>query len=53
MSYLRKPAHALNELMIKASKEAYGKDIKGKMLCIGNIFLTKPEVSTHELIKRV
>ena len=32
--------------MKKASKEAYGKDIKGKMLSIGNTFLTKREVST-------
>ena len=39
--------------MKKASKEAYGKDIKGKMLSIGNTFLSKREVSTHEAIKRV
>ena len=39
--------------MKKASKENYGKDIKGKMLCIGNTFLTKPEGSTHEAIKRI
>ena len=39
--------------MKKASKETYGKDIKGKMLCIGNTCLTKPEGSTHEAIKRV
>ena len=43
----------MSELMKKASKEAYGKDIKGKMLSIGNTFLTKREVSTHEAIKRV
>ena len=53
MSYLCKPEHAMSELMKKASKEAYGKDIKGKMLSIGNTFLTKREVSTHEAIKRV
>ena len=52
-SYLCKPEHAMSELMKKASKEAYGKDIKGKMLSIGNTFLTKREVSTHEAIKRV
>ena len=40
-SYLCKPEHAMSELMKKASKEAYGKDIKGKMLSIGNTFLTK------------
>ena len=43
----------MSELMKKASKEAYGKDIKGKMRDIGNVFLTKREVSTHEAIKRV
>ena len=39
--------------MKKASKEVYGKDIKGKMRFIGNAFFTKCEVSTHEAIKRV
>ena len=38
---------------LKASKEAYGKYVRGKMHSIGNIFLTKHEVSTHEAIKRV
>ena len=52
-SYLCKPEHLVNELMKKTSKEAYGKDIKGKMLSIGNTFLTKRMVSTHEAIKRV
>ena len=52
-SYLCKPEHTMSELMKKASKEAYGKDIKGKMHSIGNVFLTKREVSTHEAIKRV
>ena len=52
-SYLCKPEHAMSKLMKKASKEAYGKDIKGKMLSIGNTFLTKFEVSTYEAIKRV
>ena len=52
-SYLCKPEHTMSELMKKASKEAYGKDIRGKMHSIGNVFLTKREVSTHEAIKRV
>ena len=39
--------------MTKASKEGYGKDIKGKMLSIGNTFLTKCKVSTLAAIKRV
>ena len=53
ISYLCKPEHAMTEFMKKTSKEAQGKDIKGKMFSIGNIFLTKCEVSTHEPIKRV
>ena len=52
-SYLCKPEHTVSELMKKASKEAYGKDIRGKMHSTGTIFLTKREVSTHEVIKRV
>ena len=52
-SYLCKLEHSMSKLMKKASKEAYGKDIKGKMLSIGNTFLTKYEVSTHEATKRV
>ena len=52
-SYLCKPEHAMSKLMKKASKEAYGKDIKGKMLSIGNTFLTKCKVSTYKSIKRV
>ena len=43
----------MGELMKKASKEAYGKDSKGKMFSIGNTSLTKREVSTHDAIKRV
>ena len=39
--------------MKKASKETYVKNIKGKMLFIGNIFLTKCEVSTHKAVERV
>ena len=53
MSYLCKPEHAMSELMKKASKEAYGKDVRGKMLSICNTFLTKVEVSSHETIKIV
>ena len=39
--------------MKKAWKEAYRKYIKGKMLSIGNKFLTKCKISSHEAIKRV
>ena len=51
-SYLCKPEHTMSELMKKASKEASGKDIKEKLRSIGNVFITKREVSTHEAIKR-
>ena len=37
----------------KGIKGGYGKDIKGKMFSVGNTFLTKCKVSTHEGIKRV
>ena len=53
MSCLCKPEHAVNKFMKKVPKEAYGKDVKGKMRSIGNTFLTKCEVSTHEAIERV
>ena len=52
-SYLYRPEHTMSELMKKSSKEAYGKDVRGKIHSIGNIFLTKCEVSTHEAIKGV
>ena len=51
--YLCKPEHAVSKLMKKASKESYVKDIEGKMLSVGNTFLAKREVSTHEAFKRV
>ena len=38
-SYLCKPEHTMSKFMKKASKEAYGKDIEGKMLSIGNSLL--------------
>ena len=52
-SYLCKPEHTVSELAKKASKEAYSKDIRGKIHSTGTIFLTKREVSTHKVIKRV
>ena len=52
-SYFYNPEHAMSEFLKKASKEAYGKGIKGKILFIGNGFLTKREVFTHKAIKRV
>ena len=52
-SYFCQPKHAISKLMKTASKEVYGKDIKGKIFSIGNTFLTKRKVSTHEVIKIV
>ena len=52
-SYLCKPEYTVSELMKKASKETYSKDIRDKMHSIGNIFLTKRKVSTHKTIKQL
>ena len=52
-SYFCMSERGMSEFIKNPSKEAHGKDIKGKMFCIRNIFLTKCEVSTHEAIKRV
>ena len=49
-SYLCKPEHCMSELMKKASRDAYNKKVKEKMRCIGNVFLIKREISTHESI---
>ena len=38
ITYLCKPEHAMSELMKKTFKEAYWKDIKGKMLSIDRTF---------------
>ena len=51
-SYLSQTEYAMSELMKEASKNTYGKDLKGKMLSIGNAFLTKFNVSTDEVFKR-
>ena len=37
-SFLWKPEHVMSKFMKKSSKETYGKDIKDKMLPIGNGF---------------
>ena len=52
LTYLCKSEQTISELMKKASREAYGEDIKFKMHSIDNISLTKFEVSTHGAIKR-
>ncbi|XP_066930030.1 uncharacterized protein [Clytia hemisphaerica] len=51
-SYICKPERNMSELMKKAHKEATGKAVKDKLRAIGNVFLTKREVSSHEAIKR-
>ena len=43
----------MSELMKKASKEAYNKNVKKKTWYICNVFLTEWEISTHEAIQRV
>ena len=52
-AYLCKPEKTMSELMKKASKEAGGQDIRGKLKSIGNVFLTKREVGLHEATKRL
>ncbi|XP_066924610.1 uncharacterized protein [Clytia hemisphaerica] len=52
ITYMCKPERNMSELMKKAHKEANGKAVKDKLRAIGNVFLTKFEVSTHEAIKR-
>ena len=47
--YSCKPEHAMSEFIKKASKEAYA----NKMFSVGNTFLTKRKVSTHEVIKSI
>ena len=51
-SYLCKPEHTMSELMKKAAKETNGREVMSKLHAIGNVFLTKREVSSHEAIKR-
>ena len=52
-SYLCKPEHTMSVLMKKAANESYRRIAWGKLSAIGNVFITKREVSTHEAIKRV
>ena len=51
-SYLCKPEHKASELMKKAAKEASGLDLKEKLRKVGNVFITKREITTPEAIKR-
>ena len=51
-SYMCKPERATSELMKKAAKEATNKGVQEKLYAIGNVFITKREVSTDEAIVR-
>ena len=42
----------MGELMKKAPKEATGKEVMQKLDFIGNVFLAKREVSSHEVANR-
>ena len=52
-SYLCKPEHRMSELMKKAAKEAQRPGSMKKVNAIGNMFLTKHEVSPHKAFKRL
>ena len=51
--YLTKVENRMSELMRKVSKESANQDIRAKLRKMGNVFLTKREVSTHEAIIRL
>ena len=51
--YLCKPEHTMSELMKNALKESYGRNVWEKLSAIGNVFITKCEVSRHNTIKQV
>lgn len=50
-SYLCKPEHTMSELIKKASKESYWRNVWEKLSANGNVFVIKCEVSTHDAIK--
>ena len=47
-SYMCKPERTMSELMKKASKEATNQGVQDKLRALGNVFITKREVSTDE-----
>lgn len=49
----RKKKHTMSKLMKKAAKEVQGQGSMRQLNAIGNVFLTKREVSTHESVKRL
>ena len=52
-SSLCKADYTMSEVMKKASKESYGRNAREKLSTIGNVFVTKREISTHEAMKPV
>jgi hypothetical protein len=51
-SYMCKPERTTSQLMKKAAKECTNKGVQDQLYAIGNVFLTKREVSTDEAIVR-
>ena len=43
----------LGEIMRQVVKESPGLNVREKLKKVGNVFLTKHEVSTHEAIKQI
>ena len=51
-SYICKEVGKLVEIMRKVFKGSPGLNVREKLRKVGNVFITKPEVSTHEAINR-
>ena len=51
--YLCKPEHTMGELMKKAAKDVNETGVGDKLRTIGNVFINKREISTHESIMRL
>ena len=51
-SYLCKPEHTMSEFMKAAAAESHSSGIKDRLRAIGDVFLTKREVSCHEAVMR-
>ena len=43
----------MSELMKKAAKESSSQGVKDQLRLIGNVFIQKREVSTHEAVAKV
>ena len=51
-SYMSKEERKLGEIMRKVVEESPGLNVREKLRKVGNVLLTKREVSTHEATKR-